>query len=230
MQANRGNGKGTGKSVRGFAVFRPRTKTGDALTASIRPAAHPPQLRSISEPNRCGPAAARRSPPNLAEMQDMQEDLQKFRDVVYFPMQNVNDNGQEMQDTMQKCKTPPHFTNLRGAFFWRRAIALLPPSMFHLGSHPRYHRLVNLFSTIIYFTSRQPKTIEVSGRRFSYAQGGRGRTFQTRDEISKARKRKGQKIKFARLPYGNEADTLRVYGREWLVMVQQRSKAESAAR
>ena len=59
---------------------------------------------------------------------------------------------------------------------------------------------------------------------------GRGHTFQTRAGILEIKKGKDQKIKFARLPYGNEADTLRVYGREGVVMVQQRSKAESASR
>lgn len=39
---------------------------------------------------------------NLEEMQDMQENLQKFRYVVYFPRQNVNDTGRIMQDAIHK--------------------------------------------------------------------------------------------------------------------------------
>lgn len=56
MQANRGKAKGTGKSVRGFAVFRPRTKTGDALTASsrFRTASAPAPQHLRAKPRRTG--------------------------------------------------------------------------------------------------------------------------------------------------------------------------------
>ena len=169
MQDGKGIRKESGKSVHGSGVFRPQNWTGTARAVCTGPAGHPLRLCGRSELGRGEPAAARRNPPNLAEMQDLQENLQKLGHVVYFPRQNVNDTGHKMQDTMQKCGTPPHFTNLKGLFPWRRAIALLPPSMFPLGSHPIYHRRVNLFSTIIYFSSRQPKAICVYGRRFSYA-------------------------------------------------------------
>jgi hypothetical protein len=127
-------------------------------------------------------------------MHDLQENLQKFRDVVYFPRQNVNDNGLKMQGSMQKCKTPPHFTNPKGPFSWRRAIALLPPSMFHIGSPPTYHRRVNLFSTIYIFLIASAKGhLRLRPALFLCVRWGGGILFKPELEFWKSKKEKTKK-------------------------------------